>query len=137
MCNPRTVLTILHVIGSPGHVRLAFHNCFPSLIAGSFMVVARMRRQSNKTLRSHQSPAVHIFRVESAQPYGWIVYLDGFPETHFFASRSLAIRYARDWAERNAPSEIHVVGSSGLIEHRQTYASPRSSGGPVPSLVFT
>jgi hypothetical protein len=98
---------------------------------------AQMRGKPNKTLRSHQSPAVRIFRVASAQPYGWIVYLDGFPETHFFANRSLAIRYARDWAERNAPSEIHVVGRDGLIEHREIYASPRSSDGPVPSLVFT
>jgi Uncharacterized protein conserved in bacteria (DUF2188) len=99
--------------------------------------VARMRRKPNKTLRSHQSPAVRVFRVESAQPYGWIVYLDGFPETHFFASRSLAISYARDWAKRNAPSEIHVLGPGGLIEHRRNYGSPRSSDGPVSSLVFT
>ena len=98
---------------------------------------AQMRRKPNKTLRSHQSPAVRMFRVASAQPYGWIVYLDGFPETHFFASRSLAIRYARDWAERNAPSEIRVVGPGGLVEHRRIYYSPRSSDGPVSSLVLT
>jgi hypothetical protein len=66
---------------------------------------------------------VNVFRVESAQPYGWIVYLDGFAKTHFFVSRSLALVYAREWAKANAPSLIVVVGPDGRIDVDQTYTS--------------
>jgi hypothetical protein len=66
---------------------------------------------------------VNVFRVESAQPYGWIVYLDGFAKTHFFVGRSLALVYAREWAKVNAPSVIVVVGPDGQIDVDQTYTS--------------
>jgi hypothetical protein len=67
--------------------------------------------------------AVNVFRVESAQPYGWIVYLDGFAKTHFFASRSLALTYAREWAKVNAPSRVVVVGPDGQVDIDRTYTS--------------
>ena len=50
--------------------------------------------------------AVRVFRVESAQPYGWIVYVDGFPRTHLVVGRSLELMYAREWAKANAPSSV-------------------------------
>ena len=62
-----------------------------------------------------------IFRVEPAQPYGWMVYLDGFPKTHLFVDRSLALMYAREWAKANVPSVIHVAGSDGQLERNETY----------------
>jgi hypothetical protein len=65
--------------------------------------------------------AVNFFRVESAEPYGWIVYLDGFSKTHFFASRSLALMYAREWAKANAPSVIQVVALNGRVELDETH----------------
>jgi hypothetical protein len=64
---------------------------------------------------------VRVFRVESAQPYGWIVYLEGFPRTHLFVGRSLALMYAREWAKANAPSVIQVAGSSGQVEREEIY----------------
>ena len=80
--------------------------------------------------KSQKAPAFHakaggvnVFRVESAEPYGWIVYLDGFAETHFFTSRSLALTYARDWAKANAPSLIVVAGADGKVERYQTLGS--------------
>ena len=83
-----------------------------------------------KTSKSQKLPAFHgkadgvnVFRVESAEPYGWIVYQDGFAKTHFFTSRSLALTYARDWAKVNAPSLIVVVGADGQVERYQTLAS--------------
>jgi hypothetical protein len=83
-----------------------------------------------KVGKSQRSPAFHqkaggvnVFRVESAEPYGWIVYLDGFAKTHFFISRSLALTYARDWAKVNAPSLIVVVGADGKVERYQTVTS--------------
>ena len=66
---------------------------------------------------------VNVFRVESAQPYGWIVYLDGSAKTHFFVSGSLARAYAREWAKVNAPSVILVVGPDGRSDLRQSYAA--------------
>ena len=66
---------------------------------------------------------VNVFRVESAQPYGWIVYLDGFAKTHFFVGRSLALVYAREWAKVNAPSVIVVLGPDAQIDVDQTYTA--------------
>jgi len=66
---------------------------------------------------------VNVFRVESAQPYGWIVYLEGSTKTHFFPSSSLALTYAREWAKVNAPSVILVVGPDGRIDLRRTHAA--------------
>jgi hypothetical protein len=66
---------------------------------------------------------VSVFRVEIAQPCGWIVYLDGFPKTHLFVDRSLALMYAREWAKANAPSVIQVTGSSGQVERQDAYGS--------------
>jgi len=81
-------------------------------------------------MKPDQAPApgqdtggVNVFRVESAQPYGWIVYLEGSAKTHFFVSGSLARAYAREWAKVNAPSVIYVVGPDGRSELHQTYAA--------------
>lgn len=66
---------------------------------------------------------MNVFRVESVQPYGWIVYLDGFAKTHFFVSRSLALVYVREWAKVNAPSLIVVVEPDGQIDLDQSYTA--------------
>lgn len=68
---------------------------------------------------------MRVFRVESAQPYGWIVYLDGFPKTHLFVGRPLALMYAREWAKANVPSVIQVVGSGGKLEREETYGDAK------------
>ena len=80
-------------------------------------------KPSNAIKARRKKSVVSVFRVESAQPYGWIVYLDGFPKTHFFVGRSLALMYAREWAKANAPSVILVTGSSGQVERQETYGS--------------
>jgi hypothetical protein len=81
------------------------------------------KKPKQTTARRQHAGGVNVFRVESAQPYGWIVYLDGFAKTHFFVSRSLALAYAREWAKVNAPSVILVVGPDGRIDLHQTYAA--------------
>ena len=68
-----------------------------------------------------QEAAPRVFRVESVQPYGWIVYLEGFAETHHFMSRSLAMMYAREWSKVNAPSVIQIVGLDGHVELERNY----------------
>lgn len=81
-----------------------------------------MRKKPNSAINPRDKAAtVNLFRVESAEPYGWIVYLDGFEKTHFFASRSLALMYAREWAKANAPSVIQVAALSGHVELEETH----------------
>jgi hypothetical protein len=81
-----------------------------------------MRRNPSNAIKARlNKTALSVFRVESAQPYGWIVYLDGFPKTHLFVGRSLALMYAREWAKANAPSVIHIADLSGQLEREETY----------------
>ena len=68
------------------------------------------KKPKQKTAHPQNAGGVNVFRVESAQPYGWIVYLDGHAQTHFFASHALALIYAREWAKANPPSvHSHTV----------------------------
>ena len=68
-----------------------------------------LRERRARDERRHRVADVNVFRVESAQPYGWVVYLDGHAKTHFFASHTLALMYAREWAKANPPSVLVVV----------------------------
>lgn len=82
-----------------------------------------MREKPNNAINPRDKAGmVNLFRVESAEPYGWIVYMDGFEKTHFFSSRSIALMYAREWAEVNAPSVIQVVCFSGQVELEETHS---------------
>jgi hypothetical protein len=69
--------------------------------------------------------AVSVFRVEPAQPYGWMVYLHGFPKTPLFVDRALALMYAREWAKTNVPSVIQVAGSGRQLERKETYGDTK------------
>ena len=80
------------------------------------------KKPKQTTARPHNADGVNVFRVESAQPYGWIVYLDGHSKTHFFVSQALALMYAREWAKANPPSVLVVVGPEGEIDVSETYA---------------
>jgi len=81
------------------------------------------QKPTQKTARPQNAGGVNVFRVESAQPYGWIVYLDGHAKTHFFVSHSLALMYAREWAKANPPSVLVVVGPDGRIDVSESYAA--------------
>jgi hypothetical protein len=81
------------------------------------------KKPKQTTARRQNAGGVNVFRVESAQPYGWIVYLDGHAKTHFFVSHSLALMYAREWAKANPPSVLVVVGPDGKIDVSETYAA--------------
>jgi hypothetical protein len=77
-----------------------------------------------KPAASRRDPGdVNVFRVESADPYGWIVYQDGFAKTHFFTGRSLALSYAREWAKVNAPSRLLVLGPDGRLDLDQIFTA--------------
>jgi hypothetical protein len=86
------------------------------------------KKPKRTTARPQTTGGGCAFRVESAQPYGWIVYLDGHSETHFFASYSLSLIYAREWAKANPPSVILVVGPDGKMVVSQTYSATALQG---------
>jgi hypothetical protein len=87
------------------------------------------RKPKQTTAHRPNTGGANVFRVESAQPYGWIVYLDGHAKTHFFASHTLALLYAREWAKANPPSVILLVGLDGKIDVLQSYAATTSQVG--------
>jgi hypothetical protein len=61
------------------------------------------------------------FRVESAEPYGWVVYLEGTRRTHFFMARSLALSLAKLWAQALPPSKVQLVDLSGRVTQEWTF----------------
>ena len=87
------------------------------------------KKPKQTTARRQHAGGVNVFRVESAQPYGWIVYLDGHAKTHFFASHTLALMYAGELAKASPPSVILVIGPDGKIDVSQTYAATASQVG--------
>jgi hypothetical protein len=69
----------------------------------------------------------HVVRVESVEPYGWIVYVDGRTETHFFHSRLFALNFASRWAAANRPSVVLLAGGGGRIERHAEYPETDAS----------
>jgi len=61
------------------------------------------------------------FRVESAEPYGWVVYLEGTRRTHFFMARGLALSLAKLWAQALPPSKVQLVDPAGRVSHEWTF----------------
>jgi hypothetical protein len=62
------------------------------------------------------------FRVESAEPYGWVVYLEGSKRAHFFVGRSIALALAKLFAQALAPSRVRLVDLSGRVTEEWAYA---------------
>jgi len=63
----------------------------------------------------------HRFRVESAEPYGWVVYLEGTRRTHFFMARGLALSLAKVWAQAIPPSKVQLVDLAGHVTQEWTF----------------
>ena len=89
-----------------------------------------MATKPKRTMQPARARTEHIYRVESAEPYGWIVYLDGDSATHFFRSRPLALAKACEWAEANRPSLVLLSNIAGHIERHSEYQA--SSGAAIP-----
>ncbi len=62
------------------------------------------------------------FRIESAEPYGWVVYLEGTRRAHFFVGRSIAVMLAKLFAQALAPSRVRLVDLSGRVTEVWAYA---------------
>jgi hypothetical protein len=85
-----------------------------------------MAMKPKRTTQPSHGRTEHIYRVESAEPYGWIVYLDGDSATHFFRSRPLALAKACEWAEANRPSLVLLSNIAGHIERHSEYQATPS-----------
>ena len=67
------------------------------------------------------------FRVESAEPYGWVVYLEVTRRTHFFMARGLALSLAKLWAHDIPPSKVQLVDLSGRVTQEWTFKARLTS----------
>ena len=68
--------------------------------------------------------SVNVCKVESVQPYGWVVSMtDSAAKPHFFINRALATNYARLWAKANCPSVLRVVDIQGKVVREWSYAN--------------
>ena len=68
--------------------------------------------------------SVKVFKVESAQPYGWVVSMsDSATKPHFFINRALATNYARLWAKANSPSVLRVIDLQGKTLKEWSYST--------------
>jgi hypothetical protein len=57
---------------------------------------------------------VKVFKLESAQPYGWVVSLeDSMVKPHFFPSREVALAFATTWAQAHRPSRLEELNLQG------------------------
>jgi hypothetical protein len=72
--------------------------------------------------RRRMSQKWKCFRVESAEPYGWVVYQEGSTRAHFFVGRSLALALAKLFAQALAPSRVRLVDLSGRVTDEWAYA---------------
>jgi hypothetical protein len=65
---------------------------------------------------------VKIFTVAPTDPYGWTIRLEASTQRpHFFASRELALNYARLGAKANRPSILQLVARDGAITREWNY----------------
>jgi hypothetical protein len=71
--------------------------------------------------------AYRCFRVESAEPYGWVVYLEGTRRTHFFMARGLALSLAKLWAQAIPPSKVQLIDLSGRVSQEWTFRARLTS----------
>jgi len=76
-------------------------------------------------------PASEVFRVESVEPYGWIVYRDGEAETRLFRSRPLALAHACARARSLPPSVVLLSNIAGHIERYREYPQPPDAPKPL------
>ena len=76
--------------------------------------------EMNGTTRS-AALEYRCFRVESAEPYGWVVYLEGTRRTHFFMARGLALSLAKLWAQAIPPSKVQLVDLTGRVTQEWTF----------------
>jgi len=80
-----------------------------------------VQRTETKETAMSEALEYRCFRVESAEPYGWVVYLEGTRRTHFFMARGLALSLAKLWAQAIPPSKVQLVDLTGRVTQEWTF----------------
>jgi hypothetical protein len=62
-----------------------------------------------------------IFIVYPGPVYGWAVSCKGSTQSHFFSDKTVAVNYAKSWAEANRPSRVRIETAEGRIESEWVY----------------
>jgi hypothetical protein len=80
-----------------------------------------VQRSEKNQATAEAAVEYRCFRVESAEPYGWVVYLEGTRRTHFFMARGLALSLAKLWAQAIPPSKVQLVDLTGRVTQEWTF----------------
>jgi hypothetical protein len=56
-----------------------------------------------------------IFVVYPGPVYGWAVRCRGSTQSHFFSDKTVAVSYAKSWAEANRPSRVRLQTAEGQV----------------------
>jgi hypothetical protein len=74
-----------------------------------------MERVSADPTMPRRTEEANVFRVESADLQGWVVYLVGDAKTRQFVNQDLAVAYAQRCAQDNRPSVVVVIETDGTV----------------------
>jgi hypothetical protein len=56
-----------------------------------------------------------IFVVYPGPVYGWAVSCRGSTQSHFFTDKTVAVSYAKSWAEANRPARVRLQTAEGRV----------------------
>jgi hypothetical protein len=96
------------------------------------LALARLGDATARDTETNGTPMTEVleyccFRVESAEPYGWVVYLEGTRRTHFFMARGLALSLAKLWAQAIPPSKVQLIDLNGRVSQEWTFRARLTS----------
>jgi hypothetical protein len=94
---------------------------------GAMQSKARCATGKKSKARMEEVP---VFVVYPGPVWGWAVACRGGTQSHTFTDKTLAINYAKSWAEANRPSMVRVETPEGRIEAEWEFA-PFASGSAV------
>jgi hypothetical protein len=74
-----------------------------------------MERVARDPTAPGRTEEANVFRVESTDLRGWVVYRVGRPKTDQFLSQALAVEHAQRCARDNRPSVVVVIETDGTV----------------------
>ncbi|MCX7891061.1 MAG: DUF2188 domain-containing protein [Burkholderiales bacterium] len=69
-----------------------------------------------------------VFVVYPGPIWGWAVACKGGTQSHVFTDKSVAINYAKSWAEANRPSRVQVETREGAVEDQWEFGPFAGNG---------
>jgi hypothetical protein len=84
---------------------------------GSFLP----RRTKLRDASPRRSPAFKVITLRAGPPSGWVVVAENSPNGQHFASRVLALAFARAYAMLQRPSTLRLIDARGNLEDEQHF----------------